>query len=572
MNKNMAKNAVVLLMVFLATACGRTASPTQSRSDQAKDQNVTEPGVLPVVKNQITLTLGKAVGLQVSDHDDNDLTKYLERLTNIKIDFVLYDPGGDGETKLGLQVASGDKLPDIIFGLGIGNNVTREAYGKAGALIPLNDYINNLGVFTKKAVDSTILAQSGVDPWIYGTDDEGNIWGYIYYETVISNFYAARAWYNEEFASRLGMSSDDWTGGGGKGKIPTQEWLYNYLVAVRDNDVNGNGDRNDEIPITGGVGWRQQLLKWLTTQYVYNDYASTNNFWVIRNGQLYYNYDMPEYRDALRFINRLYREKLFEDVAITQNAVTLGATVNAKPYKVGVTVSGGIGIYDADARAVYKPIPIVEGPNGFATTTYFQQIPTFPFAITSFCEYPEAAFRWLDAPASDGDFPLYARYGVKDRDWRLARPGEIGLYGENSGIQPYFVQLIMTWGNVVTNAHWKSEFGIDYLNRKSSIAWSGDPVDPEYLHGQALMGMFPFTPAEYPVNLIFATSENEQWAETRTNIRNYVDQCLAQFATGQLNIESDWDAYIRNLRTLGSDQLLAVDRAAYARMMRNTGR
>ncbi|MCL2833984.1 MAG: hypothetical protein FWD78_12500 [Treponema sp.] len=576
---NIVITVLVLVLVSSAVYAGgsnqNTGTPAAAAASgpfRIKDQNLTEPGTLPVVKNQITLTLGMPVNIQVSDYYDNDLTRYLEKMTGVKLSFILYDAGTDGETKLGLQVAAGDKLPDLMLQLGIADQAKREAYGQAGAIIPLNDYIKNLGFYTNKAVAQTSAAKSGVDPWLYGTADDGTIWGYMSYNTDYSNSFAARAWYNDDFAKKLGMSSDDWTGGGGKGKIPTQDWFYKYLIGVRDNDVNGNGDKNDEIPITGATGWRQQVLKWITNQYFYNDYASTDKYWFVKNGQLYYNYDTPEYRDALRFLYKLYNERLFDESAITQNAVTLAATVNANPHKVGIAVSGGIGIYDADARAVYKPIPIVQGPSGFATTTYFEQVPIFPWAISSNSQYPEAAFRFLDAMASDPDLYLFTNNGLKGRDWRVALPGEIGLYGDQSGIEPYLVTLIQTWGNVVTNAQWKAEFGIDYLNRKSSNAWNGDPLLPAYLHGQAIIQMVPFKPAEYPVDLIFTSAETQQWAETRTNIRNYVEQTLAQFSTGQLDIEKDWDTYVRNLKTLGSDQLLAVDRAAYARMNQISGK
>ena len=569
---NMKKKSVVIAILVLTTALafggggssGRSGAGTPSGPFQRRDANVNEPGVLPVVKNQIALSFGTGVNIQVSDYDNNDLTKYFEKLTNIKLNFILYDPGADGDTKFGLQVAAGDKLPDIIMGLGIPNKARRESYGQAGALLPLNDYLDNLGYFTQKALEQTTMAKNGMNPWVYGTDDNGVIWGYISYSTISLNSYSGRAWYNSDFAQKLGMG--EWTGGGNKGKIPTQEWFYNYLVGVRDNDVNGNGDKNDEIPLIGGTGWRQQVLKWLTQQYIYNDYSSTDNFWFIRNGQLYYSFNMPEYREALRFINKLYRERLFEDTAITQNGTTLYATVNARPLKAGVVVAN-IADIDAEARQIYKAIPIVEGPDGFATATYFQEQPSFPWAISSNCLYPEAAFRWFDAMASDPDFPIYPRYGLKDRDWRVARSDEIGLFHPQSDVPPYVVQLVQTWGNAITSAHWKMEFGIDYMNRKSSMTWNRDPTEFQYMNAQAVLGMIPFRPAEYPVGLIFTTAENEQWAEIRTNVLNYANQCLAEFATGQLDVDRDWDTYIRNLRALGAEQLLTIDQAAYARMM-----
>jgi putative aldouronate transport system substrate-binding protein len=270
------------------------SKPVQPGLSAFKDPNVNPDGVFPVVKEPITLSIGLATFLQVSDYYNNDLTKYLENLTGIKLEFVLYDSGNDGATKLGLQVASGDKLPDLIFKLGIEDAARRQAYGQAGAIIPLNEYLDSLGSHTKNAVSKMeVFNKQGIDPWVYGKDEDGNIWAYMFYEAVFANANSARAWYNVDFAEKLGMSEVQWTGGGAKGRVPTQEWFLKYLRGVRDNDVNGNGDKSDEIPLSGHAGWRGSMLKWLCNQFIFMDYSSTERFWYMKDGQLYYSYDKP---------------------------------------------------------------------------------------------------------------------------------------------------------------------------------------------------------------------------------------------------------------------------------------
>jgi len=86
------------------------------------------------------------------------------------------------------------------------------------------------------------------------------------------------------------------------------------------------------------------------------------------------------------------------------------------------------------------------------------------------------------------------------------------------------------------------------------------------MHRQAILKTQPFQPAEYPIPLIYTAAEHEKTTEIRTNITSYVNQSMAEFSVGQLDIDRDWDTYVRRLRTLGSEELLAVDRAAYARM------
>jgi putative aldouronate transport system substrate-binding protein len=570
MNKNTIKAAVVLLLVFLMAGCSKTttgqtgAARVSGGSYQIKDSNLNPDGVFPVVKQPITLSIGLARFSQVADYNDNDLTKYLENLTGVKLEFVLYESGSDGTTKLGLQVAAGEKLPDLIFKLGITDAARRQSYGEAGAIIPLNDYLEHLGSHTKKAVSQMeVFNRLGIDPWNYGKDEDGNIWAYMFYEAVFANANSARAWYNEDFAKALGMSENEWKNIPGKGSIPTQEWFLRYLRGVRDNDVNGNGDRNDEIPLTGTSGWRGSLLKWLCNQYIYMDYSSTERFWYMKDGQLQYSYDKPEYRDALRFMNTLYKEKLFDESAITQSSNS--GVMNASDPLVGVSIGAGSGANDPRRRS-YKSIAIVEGPAGVAHNVYWIHTPSFAWAITKDCKYPEAAFRFLDAQASDPDFAVLPRYGLKGRDWRPIQPGEVGLYGSISPAEPYVVELIQQWSETLTS-HWRDEFGIDYMNRKSSLAWNGNEGNSEYLYGLAIQRMFPFNLPldQIPIFPVYTGAEIAESSEMRTNVHNYVNQSLAQFATAQMDPERDWDAYLANLKRLGADQLLELDRRVMAR-------
>jgi putative aldouronate transport system substrate-binding protein len=512
MNKHTIKGVAVLFLVLLLAGCsksaesGQSASVAEGEAYKIKDPNVNPPGVFPVVKEPITLSVGLAVFLQVSDYYENDLTKYLENLTGIKLEFVLYDSGNDGATKLGLQVAAGDRLPDLIFKLGITDAARRQAYGQAGAIIPLNEYIENLGFHTKNAVSKMeVFNRQGIDPWVYGKDEDGIIWSYMFYEAVFANANSARAWYNVDFAEKLGMSESQWTGGGSKGRIPTQEWFLKYLRGVRDNDVNGNGDKNDEIPLAGTSGWRGSMLKWLCNQYLFMDYSSTERFWYMKDGQLYYSYDKPEYRDALRFMNQLYKEKLFDESAITQSS--LSGIQNGEFPLVGVAVGAGSGANDPRRRS-YKSISIVEGPAD-PHNVYWMHTPSFAWAITKDCKYPEAAFRFLDAQASDPDFAIFPRYGLKGRDWRPIQPGEVGLYGNVSPSEPDVVEMIPVWSET-QSAHWRDEFGIDFMNRKSSLAWNGDLGNSEYLYGQAIQKMVPFTPDEYPIMPVYTGAEISQ--------------------------------------------------------------
>jgi len=529
-----------------------------------QDPNVTQPGMLPIVYETITLTIGIAEPLNVPDLYDNDLTRYLEALTGVNIEFTMYAAGGDGATQISLQVAAGESLPDLIHGLGIGNHAVRESFGMAGAILPLNTFLDEIGYFTNQAVAQTDIVINGGNFWTHGTSSNGNIYGWGSYDNPFANRLAARAWYNTEFAEALGMSEDDWTGGLPSHPVPTYEWLLEFLRGVRDTDLTG--DLASQIPMTGGTGWRQQLTHWVMQMFIYQDYGSTNAFWLVRDGELDFSFYQPEFREGLRFLNMMFDEGLFHDFSLTQNAAGLTGTVNQQPHRVGLTVSGGFGVYDLDVRAVYRPIPIVEGPGGFISTSYFQGYPRFNWAISGNTRYPEAAFRFLDSFAYCPDFVLVSRFGLEGRDWRVAGPDDIGLFGDDFFVEPYIFQLNHTWGATVTTAHWQSEFGIDWLDRRSSTAWNRQPYDIDFWHGQAIAMMLPYRPTEFPVAINWTGTELADWAETRTMVNNYVNQSKAEFITGQRDIETEWYAYLENLERMGAFRLLEADRTAHRRM------
>ena len=549
---------------------GGTDTPAQPTGHVFQDPNVTQPGIFPIVYEPITLRIGIAEPVNVSDLYDNDLTRYLQELTGVNIEFVLYAPGGDGTTQISLQVAANEPLPDLIFGIGIGNHAIREQFGMAGAILPLNTFLEEIGYFTNQAISQLDFVQAGADFWAHGRSSDGNIYGWGSYENTFSNRLAARAWYNTEFAAALGMSEDDWTGGIPGHPVPTYEWLLEFLRGVRDNDLTG--DLASQIPMTGGTGWRQQLTRWVMQMFIYQDYGSTNAFWLVRDGELDFAFYQPEWREGLRFLNMMFEEGLFHDFSMTQNAAGLSGTVNQQPHRVGIAVSGGFGIYDEAVHSIYRQIPIVEGPGGFISTSYFQNVPHFNWAISAHTNYPEAAFRFLDAFAHCPDFVLRARFGVEGRDWKVADEGYISMFGEGFPIEPYYVQIVHTWGAAVTTAHWQSEFGIDWMNRRSSTAWNPMTQELSYVQAvssQAVTDMLPYRPTEFPVAINWQGTELADWAETRAMVNSYVEQAKAEFIVGERCVENDWDAYLANLERMGAFRLLEADRAAHRRM---TGR
>ena len=552
----MKKSLSVILALCLALML---ALPALAEGYTLQDPNVTAPGEIPVVKEKITLSVGITQDSNTLSYEygENYMTTYLEDLTGIHIDWVLYPAtGSDANSKLRLQVSGGEELPDILEGFDLDTDSVREAYGQAGALIPLNDYIGTLDYYHAQALAKVPEVIEGQDMWKLGRSLDGNYYGMLRLYRTLPNFYSARAWINRDFVAALGMEMPE--------EAPTQEWFLEYLRGVRDNDVNGNGDPNDEVPLVGGTGWQQNILYWILKQYTYMNYA--DSFLQIENGKLSNAYTQEGFKEGLKFAHQLYEEGLFPDYALTQDNASYVAMIAAETPFVGIGVSGSCSAFGKN-MPIMDPIPVVQGPDGYAVCGYFSQNPNFGQCITKDCEYPEAAFRMFDADNYEKDFILVQRWGEPGVDWELAEEGSRGMYDE-MGLPGYFTVLQSVWG-VPQKSHWAGQFfgGVDYDNLNSRFTWDGNEANNEYKNALAVAKQVNYKPDEYIVKIIYSVEEQEEWANTRAAIATYVKQCMAMFATGQMDIDTQWDEFQANIVALGSEELLAMDQAAYDRTM-----
>ncbi|MDW7659696.1 MAG: extracellular solute-binding protein, partial [Bacillota bacterium] len=202
-----------------ATTTGTTADPNAWQSDP----NLNEPGVEPICKETVTLTIGLRENANVTDFTTNDMTKLIEERGNFKLDFQFYT--SEMATQINLIIAGGDfkNLPDVIM-LPPGDAYVYQ-WGQAGAIIPLNDYYENSSYHLKMAVDRT-----GVDFKQMVTSPDGSYYGIPTYNQSLGNENQGKMWINQPWLDTLDL------------EIPkTTEDLYNVLKAFKEDDPNGNG-------------------------------------------------------------------------------------------------------------------------------------------------------------------------------------------------------------------------------------------------------------------------------------------------------------------------------------------
>ncbi len=568
------KVAILLAVALLATTClfsckgdsGASSTGTPSQTDSSgsstgiSDPNVAEPGTYPVLKEKgkTKFTIGVSQDPNVlSYEDDNYQTQWVKEKTNADIEWVYYPNKGDeARQQIELAVNSNTKLPDII--LGILNESGWNAYGAAGYLLELSPYLEKQGKFFYDA-----CKESDLDPekdiLRYIKSPDGGIYGLPEFAVGVSNSFSVRAWINQDFLKAAGMESPK-----------TTDELYDFLKAVKETDVNGNGRTDDEIGILGNNnGWNCNPVVWLMNAFIYMD--NTDDRFIVKDGQLDVAYDKDEFRQGLIYCRRLADEGLLSPNSFTQDNTQYVATMNAEDPIVAIGVSGGTGGIDVERVTMYDAVEAIKGPNGAQYASYVPPLPSMRAFITKDCASPEAAFAFLCAGYGDEDYSIIKRFGIEGTDWRKAQEGEAGLY-EDLGFKASIKVLNNVWGRE-SKSIWQASSLPNIERPKYQNGLVTDANDPanikEVLNSHAVANFMGHEPEELVAKIIYTQEESEKTVESRTAIRSYVKECMAQFVVGNMNPnnDSDWNAFLAEIERLGYKEQLEIDRQAYNRTM-----
>jgi putative aldouronate transport system substrate-binding protein len=218
----------------------------------------------------------------------------------------------------------------------------------------------------------------------------------------------------------------------------------------------------------------------------------------------------------------------------------------------------------------YEPIKPLIGPKGVQTTRYdyYPSNESNGAWLPVTCKNPALIARWLDYMYSEEGIITYS-YGGKGIGWTDADPGTTGAYGWPAQLKPivrkpgdpYYNNVI--WGNGAPNFP-TQEF-------RNLIAVPDDMYAPDGTGLERLLWTKTrdnYLPYTQPIDTIvpplwYNAADAGTIAMLTTNINTYVEENIAKFITGQLNIETDWDRFQSQLKALSIDQYLKIQQDTY---------
>ena len=531
------KKVLVLLLVVLMMF-----------SSTALAYNVSEPGVIPVVDEVVEYTIVAPDTTYVNDLNENTLTSWIAEKTNVQLVFQEI-PDTEWDTKVNLLIAS-DELPDaFIYG---GFTAAELAdYGSQGVFMAMNDIIEEHGYYTKQ-----VFEQQDKLPGAY-TALDGKMYTLPDINECYHCFYSMRAWINQTWLDNLGLEYPN-----------TLEELCEVLRAFKEQDANGNGDPNDEIPMDFNGGFNSpyglsQLLG--STGLQITDPYPTGYF--AEDGEVKNIYVDERFKRTVQFAQELWSLGLINEEAITQDYSKFQSLARGEgtTAKVGFTWGWERGDrFGNELMDQYVSVPqLKETPDTekicYAYDFYFLNYDGNRVAMSANCQNKEAAMKFIDG-FYDEKVSLEVLFGGANETDGCISVGDDGSYTvlppADSSIDPgtwKWTNSFADNGPIWVRDGLNITLGTDMQavgEEKSVYDELFENLDPKDIYPQSFMK--------------YSEADTNTLAMNQANINNLTDQTWSAWVTdSSRDIDAEWDSFVQSLMSSGLSQNLEIRQAAF---------
>jgi len=554
------KKKLVTLMIVAAMAITSLAGCTSGSSGEPATGSVsgTSESASGSEASGSGQTSGETVKLKAlfiahpltKDLNEMQWLKEIEEKAGVEIEWeVIYT---DWETVKATRFASGD-IPDILFNATINSDYT--TYD--GLFADMSELIEtdapNIQTMFEEEPDTKVLAQ--IDGKIYGIPKFQGKWPST--NTVM--------FINTQWLENLNLE-----------KPTTYSELEEVLLAFKEQDANGNGDPNDEIPLDynaygGNNAWFNsaysltnllgamgiQLTNWGVDGYFAED-STVKNYAVDERYKLF-----------IKYLSNLYSQGLINENALTND------------YSAYQSLSRG----DENGDALVGVVFGWEETDKFGPNLYTQYEPLAPLDYDIDCEAGTYDTRWRDDYSglnmSENRVCMSANCSNKEAAMRFidqfydAEVSVQVLFGgitdgcvENTGDNSYKVLDPLDPDTDSGTWKWTNSFadnGPMYIRRSTEIEMAQDMTyaleEREYYND--IIDKAQVTDSYPQMFMKYTAEELNTMAVNQANINNIIDNYWSLWMTGQSDIDADWDNYVTQVYNSGLQEILDIRQGAF---------
>ena len=502
--------------------------------------------VYPVVTEPLTLTM---VGPRDASQGEWSELKFFvkwQEITGVTLDITTY-PEDNWKVNLNLIMAE-DELPDFIY---CGDITTAEEVDwgdDQGAFIALEDlipeYMPNLNALLE--ANPTIKASI--------TTPGGHIYCLPKLNDTPRDLVSGKYWINNAWLNNLGLEEPT-----------TVDELYAVLKAFKEQDANGNGDPDDEIPYSG-----QKEIK---------DFYRTINWWgrntdvdtllgTTDDGEVFYAPLTEEWKKMVTFWANAWADGLVDSQIFEMDSAALKAKGQAEgDQTLGMFQGAGAFLFiPSEQNEEYSIVGcLVENEGDTPVWAKKTGLSRGTVAITESCEYPEVVLRMCDW--------VY--------EWKEYEGGLYNMRGE-AGVDFYYVDDNgeQTEQAAIDRQHLVLEYtGYDSFevkrakvltpNSGSTTPGIGGGTMPQviyplndWINAEVERQYVDYWKIAYP-DVYLSAEDTTRAADLKVQLDYAVETWTADFITGNKSVETDYDAFMAEIKALG-EEYQAIYAAAIA--------
>ena len=447
--------------------------------------------------------------------------------TNITLHGTASKQNTESEQAFNTMLVS-QPLPDIIHGEA--KNINKA--GMDGALIDLKDLVNQYAPHIKAIFDerpdylkSTLAA-------------DGNLY---YIPCLRDDSGPAQGWFiRQDWLDKLGLP------------VPTTvEEYYNTLKAFREQDPNGNGQK-DEVPYFD----RHNSVDKLVTLWNPGDgdYTTFGDYSIDTQGKVYCTRTTEGYKTAMKELAKWYKEGLIDQEIFTRK--------NSREQLFGDNVGGATNDWFSSTMSFNEKEK--DKVPGFKLAVIPPVKDTEGNLVNQFARNATAGIGWGISKDNKHvpETMKYFDFWFTEEGSLLNAMGVEGThYTVENGEQKY-TDLVMSYEGGAPG--YMRTIGGQEIGYFAELGPEIAGMSAEAAEGFKLYADNKWTVKAFPT-LSQTTDEARVISDKGTALTTYMKETQQNWIMGNKDVDASWDQYIADMNSLGLEELLAAYQAAYDR-------
>lgn len=517
---------VTALLAASLTACGGSSEGKAGEVEVTDKSGYAYTGTAPVTKveNAALKILAQQSNYTNVDIASAEIVQKVMADAGVDVEWQLVDYNNYVDS-VGPMLTTGAVDADIVL---LPDQDPNQTYIKSGLFAPLDKYFEVMPNF-KAWLEANPVIKAEI------TAEDGHI--YYVPGTNVGKDYQPVLMYNQVWLDKAGVEAPD-----------NLDDFVEPLRYFKENDMNGNGDATDEIPMS----IMAEFLPYMFGPAFGLDLVS--GFQADENGKVTYAYaDSENFKNYLTFLNGLYEEGLLEveynsldrDQVIQRISNDLTGVAFDFSWAMSMMYSNVLPYYDGTAATAFIGAAPLSGEHeGY----YVSRVELGNmFGVSSSSENISLACKFLDYAMSDSCQEMY-QWGIEGESYTVDADGK-KAYTEQA-----------------SDNDWLQQLGINpsfvYPAQQSVV--STDALVADW-HAECNAWQYQFMQDPWP--FIYSTTEESEVINTyMVDIQTHVDENATAFISGTRDL-AEFDSYISELDALNLKEVLTVKENQYGRYL-----